>query len=137
MTDTLFHAIGRDGEREPACERGSARQPELAQPRGRRQSGEAVQEELQDVPAADEPERRRQRPEEEAERPARVVGLWLRLGPERIGVPPRSAAVLELMSDEPVVIERLQVVSRRGLAVRGRTSGEEMRTSMQDRRPSG
>src|SRR6184192_2368728 len=137
MADALFDAIGRDREREPAYERGSARQPELAQPRARRQSGEAVDEDLQDVPAADETEYSPQWPEEQAEGPAGIVRLWHRFGPERIGIPPRSVAVLQLVPDEPVVVQRLQVVARRGLAVRGGASGQEVRAGVQDRGPGG
>ena len=71
-----------------------------------------VDDELQHVPAGDEPEERAQRPEEKAERPAGIVRLRLGLGLEGVRIQPRGVAVLELVADEPVVVERLQMVAR-------------------------
>ncbi len=45
--------------------------------------------------------------------------------------------MLELMADEPVVVQRLEVISRRGLAVAGGAPREEVRTRVQDGRPGG
>ena len=137
MTDALLDPIGRNCERKPARKRRTAWQVELTQPGARRQPGEPVEHDLQDVPAPDETESRRQRPEQEAERPAGVVRLRLHLGPEGVGIPPGSPAVLELVSDEPVVVQRLQMVSGGRFAVRGSTAGEEVRAGVQDCRPRG
>src|SRR5262249_57522871 len=86
-------------------------------------------------PADDEPEDGAERPEEEPERPAGVVGLWLRLRLERIRVVPRRVPVLELVSDEPVVPERLQMVAGGRVAVAGSPAREEVGACMLHRRP--
>ena len=135
MADALLHAVGRDRERQPAGQRRAAWLPQLAQPRACERAREHVHDELQQVPPGDEPERRTERPEDEAERPARIVRLWLGLRLERVGVAPRRTAVLQLVTDEPVVVQRLQVVSRRRFAVRGRAPGHELRARVEDGRP--
>ena len=43
--------------------------------------------------------------------------------------------MLELMADEPVVVQRLQMVARRGFAVGGRAAREEVRARVQNRGP--
>src|SRR6266516_2761643 len=82
----------------------AARQAELEQPHARRETSQRVEEELQDVPPADEAEHRPERPEEDPVGPAGEVRLRFGLGAEAVRVPPRSPAVLELVADEPVVV---------------------------------
>ena len=122
MPDALLHAVRRDRESEPTGERRAARQAELAQPCTRDRSGQRVEQHLQHVPARDETEHRTERPEREAVRPARVVRLRLRLGAKRVWVAPRRAPVLELVPDEPVVVERLQMVAGGRLTVPRRST---------------
>ena len=135
MADALLDAVRRERKCEPARERGPARQSELAQPRARGETSKHVEEELQDVPPADEPEHRAERPEEESVGPAGEVRLGLCLRAEAVRVTPRSAAVFELMADEPVVVEGLQVVARRRFAVARSVTREEVRPGVLDRRP--
>src|SRR4029077_20394990 len=108
---------------------------ELAEPGACGQPGEDVEEDLEDVPARDEAERSSERPEENPVGPPREVHLRLRLGSERVGIAPRSARVLELMADEPVVVEGLQMIAGRRFAVGGRTAGQELRACVGDGRP--
>ena len=61
--------------------------------------------------------------------------MRLRLRTEGVRVPPGRAAVFELVADEPVVIQRLQMVARRGFAVSGRSAREEVRAGVEDGRP--
>jgi hypothetical protein len=135
VADALPDPVRGDRERQPSRERGSTREIELAEPGARRQPGEDVEQDLQDVPARDEAKRGSKWPEEDPVGPAREVRLRLRLGPECVGITPRSASVLELMPDEPVVVEGLQVVAGRRLAVGGCTPGEELRVCVRDGRP--
>src|SRR5439155_9892914 len=86
-------------------------------------------------PAADEAEHGAERPEEDPVRPAGEIRLLLRFGTERVRVAPGRAPVLELVADEPVVVQRLQVVAGGSFAVRGRPAREEVRARVQDRRP--
>src|SRR5262249_12271261 len=102
---------------------------------GREEPGEHVDQELQDVPADEEPEEGTERPEEEPERPAGVVRLRLRLRLERVGVAPGRVSVLELVPDEPVVPERLEVVARGCVAVARRAARQEVRACVLHRRP--
>ena len=92
---------------------------------------------MHEVPSDDEAEGHAERPEEQPERPARVVWLWLRLGPERVRIEPRRAPAVELITDEPPVVQRLQVIPRRRIAVPRRPTGEELRTRVQHGRPRG
>src|SRR6266571_1180504 len=108
MSDALLDAIRSDRERQSADEGGRARQTQFAQPRAGGEPGEDVADELHQVPADDEPERSAERPEQKPERPARIVRLRVRLGAERVRVEPGGASVLELMSDEPPVVQGLQ-----------------------------
>jgi hypothetical protein len=130
VADALLDAIGGDRKREPARERRTARQPELAQPRTRKQPGEDIDDELERVPAADEAEDGTEWPEEKAERPAREVRLRLRLRLERVRIAPGFAQVLELMPDEPVVVERLQMIAGRGFALCRPTARHELGAGM-------
>ena len=43
--------------------------------------------------------------------------------------------MLDLVADEPVVVQRLQMVAGRRLAVGRRSAGEEVCAGMEDRRP--
>src|SRR6476659_1480904 len=135
MADALLHPVRRDRERQATRQRRPPRQIELPQPRACREAREHVEEDLQDVPAADEAEDGAERPEEDPVRPTGEVRLWLRLRTEGVRVPPRCAAVFELVADEPVVIQRLQMVARRGFAVSGRSAREEVRAGVEDGRP--
>jgi hypothetical protein len=135
VADALLDPVRGDRERQPSRERGGTREIELAKPGARCQPGEDVEEDLEDVPARDEAERGSKRPEEDPVRPAREVRLRLRLGPECVGITLWSASVLELMPHEPVVVEGLQVIAGRCLAVGGRTAGEELRACIADGRP--
>src|SRR5205085_6377029 len=80
-------------------------------------------------------ERGVERPERHGERPAGEVDRRARLRPEAVRVAPRRAALLDLVSRQPEVVERLQVVARCGLAVAGRAAGEETRPGMLHSRP--
>src|SRR5207237_10277328 len=113
MADALVDPVGCDRKSEPACEGRSSRQSERAQPRTRCEARQSVEEELEDVPAADKTEHRAERPEEDPVRPAGEVRLRLRIRPDAVRVAPGSVAVLELVADEPVVVEHLKVVRRR------------------------
>jgi hypothetical protein len=61
--------------------------------------------------------------------------LRLRLRTEGVRVPPGRATVFELVADQPVVVQRLQMVARRRFAVSGRSAGEEVRAGVKDGRP--
>jgi len=135
VADALLHPVRRDSECQTTCQRRPPRQIELSQPRARREACEHIEEELQDVPAADEAEHGAERPEEDPVRPAGEVRLRLRLRTEGVRVPPGRATVFELVADEPVVVQRLQMVARRGFAVSGRSAREEVRAGVEDGRP--
>jgi hypothetical protein len=126
VADALLDAIGGDRKRKPARERRTAREPELTKPRARKQPGENIDDELERVPAADEAEEGAERPEQKAERPACEVRLRLRLRLEGVRVAPGCAQVLELMPDEPVVVERLQMIAGRGFALCRPTARHEL-----------
>ena len=135
MPHALFHPVRRERKCEPARQGRAARQSELAQPGARCQSRQRVEEDLQDVPPPDEAEHGPERPEEDPVGPAREVGLRLGLRPKAVWIPPRRSAVLQLVADEPVVVQRLQVVARRRLAVGRCASREEVRPSVLERGP--
>src|SRR5438132_13303303 len=101
MADALLDAVGRDRKSEAACEGRTSRQSELAQPRTRCEARQGVEEELEDVPAADKTEHGAERPEEDPVRPAGEVRLRLRLRPEAVRVAPGTGPVLERGADEP------------------------------------
>ena len=61
--------------------------------------------------------------------------MRLRLRAEGVRVPPGRATVFELVADEPVVVQGLQMVARRGFAVSRRSAREEMRAGVEDGRP--
>ncbi len=135
MADALVRSVRREREYEPADERGSARQPELPQPRARDRSRGDVEEQHERVPRDDGAEQRVKRPERNPERPSLQVQDGLRFWPERIRVTPWSGTALELVPDEPPVVERLEVVAGRGLAVSRRAAGEEAGARGVDRGP--
>jgi len=135
MAHALLHPIRRDRERQASGECGAARQAQLAQPGAGGEARQAVAEELQRVPAADRAEHRSEWPEDDPERPAGEVRLRLCLRAERIGIAPGRASMLELVADEPIVVERLQMVSGRSLAVCRSTTREKVGSGVQDRRP--
>src|SRR5204863_7864816 len=63
--------------------------------------------------------------ERQTERPAAEVDAWARLRLEGVRVEPGGPAVIELVADEPEVVDGLQVVARGGLATnRLRACGE-------------
>ena len=131
----LGDAVGRDREREPAGERRSARKPELPQPQAGEPASGEVREQHEDVPPADMSQSGVERPEHDPEGPAREVDRRARLRPEAVRVAPGRAAVLDLVSRQPEVVERLEVVAGRGLAVAGRAAGHESRSSVLDGGP--
>src|SRR6476659_7373811 len=135
MADALLDAVRRDREHEPADERWPSRKPQLPDPSAGRKPSQHVEDQRQQVPPDDHPGHGRNRPEEEPVRPAGVVGLRPGLGPERVRVAPRRTAVLELVADEPVVVQRLEVVPGRGLAVPRRSAREEVRARVHDGGP--
>jgi hypothetical protein len=96
---------------------------------------QGVQEELEDIPAADETEHRAERPVDDPVRPAGEIQLSLRLRAKAVRVTPGSTAVLELVAYEPVVVQRLQVVARRRFSVGRRAAREEVRPGVLERRP--
>src|SRR5205809_3723940 len=65
VADALLHPVGRDREGEAARQRGAAWQTELAEPGARRETCQPVEQDLQEVPAADQAEHRGERPEED------------------------------------------------------------------------
>src|SRR3989442_158728 len=103
--------------------------------RARRNPEEQVAGTWHRVPAAIEPKHGGRGPEEDREGQAGDVRRLLPLRGEGVRVPPRGAAVLELVADEPVVVQRLQVVAGGSFAVCGRAAREEVRASVQGRRP--
>jgi hypothetical protein len=131
----LRHAIGRQREGEPAEERRAARQAELAQPHAREASGREVGQQDQDVPGDDRPERLSQRPERQPERPAAEVDPRARLRPEGVRVEPGRAAVVELVPDEPEVVDGLQVVARGRFAADRLCARGEVRAEVLRRGP--
>ena len=135
VADALGDAVRRDRERKAADECRRAREPELAQPRAREQPGERVAHDLHCVPREDEAEQRAERPEQEAERPAGEIGLRAGFRAKRERIEPRCVAVLELVADEPPVIQGLQVIARRRLAVSRGASGEERGARVKDGGP--
>src|SRR5207244_595017 len=137
MPDALLDAIRRDRERETAGESRATRQPQLTQPRAGEEPRERVDEQLRHVPPADETEQGRDRPEDQPERPAGEVRLRGCLRPERVGIEPGRMSAFELVADEPPVVQRLQMVPRRGLPVPGRAAREEVGPRMEDRGPRG
>src|SRR5439155_2446936 len=76
-----------------------------------------------------------QRPENEAERPSLEVQHGVRLGAEAVRVAPGRAPVLQLVADEPEVVDGLEMVAGSGLAVSGGASREEARAGVAHRGP--
>ena len=135
MADALLDPVRRDCKRQPTDQGRSTREAELPQPCTRGETCEPVEEDLQDVPTHDEAEHCAERPEEDTVWPTGEVRLRLRLGAERVWVAPGRASMLDLVADEPVVVQRLQMVAGRRFAVGRRSAGEEVRAGMDDRRP--
>src|SRR5438067_345013 len=54
---------------------------------------------------------------------------------KRVRIHPRRVSVLELVPDQPPVIQRLQMVAGRGLAVPGGAARKEVCACVQHRRP--
>ena len=131
----LRHAVGRELERQPPGERGAARQAELPQPEVREPAGGEVGQEQQHVPPGDRAEGRPERPVGQPERPAAEVHARAALGPERVRVEPGCVTVLELVADEPEVVDGLQVVAHRRLAVDHLRPRGEVRAEVLRRRP--
>ena len=135
MPHALFHAVGGNRKGKATREGGAAGKAELTQPGAREQAGERVDHELQDVPRGDGANGGVERPEEKSERPAGIVRLRRRLRAKRVRIEPGSVCVLQLMSDEPPVVERLQMIARRCLAVTRRASREKRRARVQNGGP--
>ena len=130
----LQRPVGGDLERERPDEGGSARQAELPQPAQRGEAREDEREQHEHVPAQHDPEQVVERPEHDPVRPDGRVDGGGRLGLELVRVAPRRAAVLDLVSEEPQVVARLQVVAGRRLAVPGPAPREELATDVHDPR---
>ena len=116
MAGALRHPVRRERERQPADERRARRQQDLSQPEVREASGREVRQQHQQVPREDRPEGGVERPERKPERPAAEVDPRARFRLERVRVAPRRAPVVELVADEPEVVDGLQVVAARRLA---------------------
>src|ERR671931_1328993 len=129
--------MGRDREGEPAGERRAAGEPELPQPQAGEPAGGEVCEQDEGIPRADVSQSGVERPERHRERPTGEVDRRARLRPEAVRVAPRRVAVLDLVPRQPEVVERLEVVARRRLAVAGRAAGHEARSGVPDRGPGG
>ena len=130
----LLEPVRGDLEREPAHERRADDDPELPQPRVRREAGGDEPEQHEHVPSADDAERPPERPEGKPERPGGRIELRLGHRPERVRVAPRIASLLDLVPGEPETICALEVVSRRRLAVARLTAGKELGVGMEKRR---
>ena len=130
----LLQAVRSDLEREPADERSARSEAELPEPHKREEPCADEAEQHEHVPADDEPERAPQRPEGKAERPRRRVQLRIRLGAEGVRIPPRVAAVLQLVAGQPEPVRSLQMVAGRHLAVTALAAGQEVRARVRKRR---
>ncbi len=122
----LDGAVRSEREHEPAHQRSPEWQPKRTEPERGRGSSADVGEQRERVPRADRSEQRVQRPEEESERPAREVRAFVRLGLEAVRVDPRGAGVRQLVSWEPEVVRRLEVVPRRDDARARLPVGEQL-----------
>src|SRR5207247_2809845 len=137
MAGALGHAVRRDCEGEPARERRSARKAELPQPEAGEPAGGEVGEQDEGIPGADVSQSGVERPKGHAERPPGEVDRRTRLRLKAVRVAPRRAAVPDLVAREQEVVERLEVVARRRLAVGGSGAGQEARPGVPDGRPGG
>ena len=134
----LAGAVRREREGEPADERGPGSEPQRAQPQERKTARSDVAEQQERVPGADRPEQRLQRPERQAEGPTGEVEARLDLRLEAIGIVERVGAASELVSRQPELPERLQVVSRRrGPWERVQPLREELVVRLLERGPGG
>ena len=135
VAGALGHAVRRKLEDEPAYQCRAARQPELAEPEERESACREIGQQQQHVPGDDRPERGLERPERRSERPAAEVHARAALRPERVRVEPRRPAVLHLVPDQPEVVDGLQVIADRGLAVDRLGPRREVRPEVLGRRP--
>ena len=121
----LRDAIGREGESEPADERGAEREPERAQPERGEAAGADVRQQDEQVPAGDGAEQRLQRAEDGRERPAGEVHTRLDLRLEAVRVEPRRCAASQLVPRQPEVVDGLQMVAGRDPPLARRAVAEE------------
>jgi hypothetical protein len=135
VTGGLADAVRHQAEDEPAEERGSAREPERAQPPAREDPGRDEREENDQVVGPRVAERGTEGPVGETEQPALEVRRRLRLRTERVRVGERRAAVTELVTDEPEAPAELEVVTRRSLPMTGGGAREVVVVDVPDRRP--
>jgi hypothetical protein len=131
----LRDAVRREREGKAADERRAARQPERAQPRAGGAARSDVGKQREEVPREHGAEECEEGPVREAEDEPLEVHAWRQLGPEAVRVVPERVRMLELVTEQPQVPPRLQVVSRRRLAHRRCPLGEEARPQVLDRRP--
>ena len=135
MAGALRHPVRRERERQPADQCRARRQQDLSQPEVREASGREVRQQHQQVPREDRPEGGVERPERKPKRPAAEVDPRARFRLERVRVAPRRAPVVELVADEPEVVDGLQVVAARRLPRDVLGARGEPRVEMLRRRP--
>ena len=126
VTGRLGDAVRREGEGEPADERGAERQAERTQPERGEAAGADVGQQDEEVPARHRPEERLQRPVDGRERPAGEVHARLDLRLEAVRIEPRLRAPGELMARQPEVVGRLKVVAGRDPPIARRAVAEEV-----------
>jgi len=122
----LGYDVGREREREPARERPRHAEAQFAQPEEGRGAGAEEAEEDEGVPPGHCSEQRVERPEDEPERPPGEVRPRVDLGLEAVRVEPGRLAALQLVTGEPELPDRLEMVAGGGSAgARGQPLGEE------------
>ena len=132
----LRRPVRSEREDETAGERSSGAETERAQPEKHEPSRPEVAEEHERVPGDDRPERRVERAEDDAERPAGEVDALLGLGLEAVRVAPGVLAALNLVAGEPQLPDGLEMVSwGRGAGSALQPLGKEVRAGVAQRRP--
>ena len=133
----LRDSVRSERERQPADERGAARQAQLAEPPRRQSAGRYEGEQEEDVVGDDGPEERVQRRVERREEPAleidRAVGFRL----EGVRIEPRGAGVRELVTGQPHRPAELEVVAGSCLSEAGARAGEITVSKPPDGGPGG
>ena len=137
MAGALRDSVRSERERQPADERGAARQAQLAEPPRRQRSRRYEGEQEEDVVGDDGAEERVQGPVERREEPAleidRAVGFRL----EGVRIEPRGAGVRELVTGQPHRPAELEVVAGGCLSEAGARAGEIAVSEPPDGGPGG
>ncbi len=120
MPSALQQTVRGELEREPAERGRGGRKLELAEPQIGEDARRERDEQKEKVPRDHRPPEGVQRPEREPVRPAAEDNLRLDERLEAVRIDPRRLATLELVTDEPEAIRRLQMVAGRRLPVAGR-----------------